>query len=56
MALNKPIASWNGRSVWVVGASSGIGAAFARALIFRGARVALSARNAQCAMRKRWPR
>ncbi len=47
MALNKPIASWNGRRVWVVGASSGIGAALARALIARGARVALSARNAQ---------
>ena len=46
MSLNKPITSWNGRRVWVVGASSGIGAAFARALIGRGARVALSARNA----------
>jgi short-subunit dehydrogenase len=47
MSLNKPIRSWNGRRVWVVGASSGIGAALARALIARGARVALSARNAQ---------
>ena len=47
MSLNKPITSWNGRRVWVVGASSGIGAAFARALIVRGAQVALSARNAQ---------
>jgi short-subunit dehydrogenase len=47
MSLNKPITSWNGRRVWVVGASSGIGAAFARALIARHARVALSARNAQ---------
>ena len=46
MSLNKPITSWNGRRVWVVGASSGIGAAFARALIGKGARVALSARNA----------
>jgi nucleoside-diphosphate-sugar epimerase len=47
MSLNKPIRGWNGRRVWVVGASSGIGAALARALIVRGARVALSARNAQ---------
>ena len=47
MPLNKPIRSWNGRRVWVIGASSGIGAALARALIVRGARVALSARNVQ---------
>lgn len=47
MSLNKPIRNWNGHRVWVIGASSGIGAAFARALIARGARVALSARNAQ---------
>ena len=47
MSLNKPIRCWKGRRVWVVGASSGIGAAFAQALIVRGARVALSARNAQ---------
>ena len=47
MSLNQKIGSWNGRRVWVVGASSGIGAALARALIARGARVALSARNAQ---------
>ena len=46
MSLNKPITSWNGCRVWVVGASSGIGAAFVRALIGKGARVALSARNA----------
>ena len=47
MSLNKPIRNWDGYRVWVVGASSGIGAAFARALIVRGARVALSARNAR---------
>jgi short-subunit dehydrogenase len=45
MALNKPIRDWTGKRVWVVGASSGIGAAFAQALMIRGARVALSARN-----------
>ena len=47
MPLNEPIRNWNARRVWVIGASSGIGAALARALIVGGARVALSARNAQ---------
>ena len=47
MSMNAPIRNWIGYRVWVVGASSGIGAALARALIARGARVALSARNAQ---------
>jgi NAD(P)-dependent dehydrogenase (short-subunit alcohol dehydrogenase family) len=47
MALNPPIADWRGRRVWVVGASSGIGAATASRLIERGARVAVSARSAQ---------
>ncbi len=45
MSFNKPIREWTGRRVWVIGASSGIGAALARALIDRGARVAVSARN-----------
>lgn len=44
-ALNPTIASWHGRRVWVVGASSGIGAAIARQLLAEGARVALSARS-----------
>ena len=35
-----------GRAVWVVGASSGIGAALAAELVVRGARVAISARRA----------
>ena len=45
MSFNEPIKEWTGRRVWVIGASSGIGAAFARALLDRGARVALSARS-----------
>jgi NADP-dependent 3-hydroxy acid dehydrogenase YdfG len=47
MPLNQPIADWTSRRVWVVGASTGIGAALARALLARGARVALSARKAE---------
>lgn len=46
MALNPRIASWKDRRVWIVGASSGIGAATAALLIERGARVAVSARSA----------
>jgi short-subunit dehydrogenase len=37
--------SLRGRSVWVIGASAGIGAALAQALVEHGARVAISARN-----------
>ena len=43
---NRPIRDWHARKVWVVGASTGIGAALAQALLARGARVVLSARNA----------
>lgn len=43
--LNPPFASYAGRRVWVIGASYGIGAALARELISRGAKVALSARK-----------
>jgi len=46
MPLNPRIASWQGRRVWIVGASSGIGAATAALLLERGARVAVSARSA----------
>jgi NAD(P)-dependent dehydrogenase (short-subunit alcohol dehydrogenase family) len=36
---------WHGKTVWLVGASSGIGEATAHALHARGARVVVSARN-----------
>ena len=46
MALNLPIRDWQDRRCWIVGASTGIGAALADALVAKGARVALSARRA----------
>lgn len=46
MSLNPPLTDWHGRAVWLVGASSGIGQATAHALHARGARVFVSARNA----------
>ena len=45
--LNTPITDWQGRSVWLIGASSGIGLATAIALHAAGARVVVSARNAE---------
>lgn len=47
MSLNPRIRSWENRRVWLVGASTGIGRALAELLISRGARVAVSARNAE---------
>ena len=46
MALNPPITDWNDRRCWIVGASTGIGAALAEVLSAAGARVALSSRRA----------
>jgi NAD(P)-dependent dehydrogenase (short-subunit alcohol dehydrogenase family) len=45
-AMNTPIQNWQGRSVWLVGASTGIGKACALSLLAQGARVAVSARQA----------
>jgi NAD(P)-dependent dehydrogenase (short-subunit alcohol dehydrogenase family) len=47
MALNPRIADWRGRTVWVVGASTGIGRATASALHAHGAKVVVSARSAE---------
>lgn len=44
--MNPRVRDWRGTRVWVIGASTGIGAETARLLLSRGARVALSARNA----------
>ena len=47
MSLNPRIEGWQGRRVWLVGASSGIGRATASLLHARGARIIVSARSAR---------
>ncbi|MCC6708252.1 MAG: SDR family NAD(P)-dependent oxidoreductase [Gammaproteobacteria bacterium] len=47
MSMNNAIRDWRAQRVWLLGASTGIGAALATALLTRGARVAVSARRAQ---------
>jgi len=47
MPLNIPMSDWNGKTVWLIGASTGIGRATASLLHARGAKVVVSARNAQ---------
>ncbi len=46
MSLNPKLCDWQGKTVWLVGASTGIGLALAEALHAAGARVAVSARRA----------
>lgn len=43
--MNKKILDWRASTVWVIGASSGIGAATARLLLDKGAQVVVSART-----------
>ncbi|MGK5030992.1 SDR family NAD(P)-dependent oxidoreductase [Janthinobacterium sp. MDT1-19] len=43
--MNRKITNWAGKRVWIIGASSGIGAACASLLLEQGACVALSARH-----------
>ena len=45
MALNPQLEDWNGKVAWLVGASTGIGAATAHALHALGAQVIVSARS-----------
>ena len=47
MPLNPPLTNWHGKTVWLVGASTGIGRATASLLHARGAKVIVSARNAE---------
>ena len=46
MSSNLSLSQWRGKSVWLVGASSGIGQATAHALHAQGAKVFVSARSA----------
>jgi short-subunit dehydrogenase len=46
VALNPPLPPWPECRIWVIGASTGIGAATAKSMLAAGARVALSARKA----------
>ena len=45
--MNPKITDWSALRVWVIGASTGIGAETARLLLKKGARVALSARRVE---------
>lgn len=45
MPLNTPIRNWSEQTVWIIGASSGIGRACATALHQKGAQVIVSARS-----------
>lgn len=44
-SFNPKLSDWTGKKVWIIGASSGIGAALAKQMLAQGAEVALSARS-----------
>jgi short-subunit dehydrogenase len=46
MSLNRKVTDWSNQRVWIIGGSTGIGAALAEALHARKAKVAISARSA----------
>ena len=50
MGLNQKITDWQGRRVWLVGASTGIGLACAQVLRAAGAQVVVSARKPQAVL------
>jgi len=49
--MNPKINNWRGQRVWIIGASSGIGAELARLLMALGASLAVSARNVEVLQR-----
>ena len=57
MALNQRVISFYNKRIWIIGASSGIGEACAKAFLGHGAKVALSARRIDKlkAIQDKWP-
>ncbi len=49
--MNPKLKDWRGQRIWIIGASSGIGAELARMLMTLGAKLALSARHLEALQR-----